>query len=291
MESYLYFLSIYFLLATLILLFISENPFQSYKIQIQSKNQQSPSKYFDSTDSSPVSQENEEQAISISETFFKIKNAFKNKNLRGFIGILLISKVGLIFSMKLTGLILIDKGYPQESLTNLSTILTFIEIAISIKLSNLKKDFLKSYLGAYKSLFYVFAFEMLILIAYENYKAIIDEYNFIFTALLLAHFILKTYLMLICFVSVCGFFHKITDRSIGATYITALNSSNNLSEKWPTLFIFYLVDLVDYKVIGILSIIYSVCFYVLFKNKILEFDESHEDDWLSFKLSKIEKIE
>lgn len=201
------------------------------------------------------------------------------------------SKVGLIFSMKLTGLILIDKGYPQENLTNLSTIMTFIEIAISIKLSNLQKDFLKSYLSAFKKLFFVFTFEMLILIAFENFKEIFNQYSLIFTAVLLAHSILKTYLILVCFVSVCGFFHKIIDRSIGATYITALNSSNNLSEKWPALFIFYLVDLVDYKIIGFVSIFYSVCFYFLCKDKIIEFDESDESEWLSFKLWKEEKIE
>ena len=114
---------------------------------------------------------------------------------------------------------------------------------------------------------------------------------FIFTLVILAHSIVKTYYVLICFVSVCGFFHKITDRSIGATYITALNSSNNLSEKWPALFIFYLVDIVDYKIIGFVSIIYYVFYYVIFKNKILEYDESDENDWLSFKINKEEKIE
>jgi uncharacterized membrane protein YqhA len=52
-----------------------------------------------------------------------------------------------------------------------------------------------------------------------------------------------------------------------------------------------LVDLVDYKIIGIVSIVYSIGFYVLFRKKLVEYDESDENDWLSFKLPKGEKVE
>lgn len=264
------------------LLFISESPFKNYK------NSNNNSNY---TESNSELYNNDENSISIKETFLRIKNAFKNKNLIGFIGILLFSKVGLIFSMKLTALILIDKGYPQENLTYLSMIMTFIEIFISIKLSNLKKDFLKYYLNAYKMLFLVLSFEIIILISYEFYKEIIDRNSFIFLGLLLTHNIIKTYFFLICFLSVSGFFHKITDRSIGATYITALNSSNNLSEKWPGLFIFLLVDYINYKIIGLISILYCIGFYILFKKKLLEYDDTDESEWSSFKVEKDKKVE
>lgn len=282
-------LSLIWIIATFILLFISEKPFQNLKylnkIQGNESNNISGSTKENNGNENTES-DAEEPVLSISETFFKIKNAFKNQNLRGFIGILLISKIGQIFSFKLTGLILIEKGYPQENLTNLSTIMNLVEIIISFKLSNIKADFLKHYLNSYRKLFFVFGYELLILMAYENYKAVIDEYMFTFSAILLIHNIIKTYLILISFISVCGFFYKITDRSIGATYITALNSSKNLSEKWPAIFIFYLVDIINYKIIGVVSIIYSIGFYLTFKNKLEHFDQTDEAEWLSVKHTK-----
>ena len=128
-------------------------------------------------------------------------------------------------------------------------------------------------------MFFVFGFEMIILISYEYYKAAIEEFETLFFILLAVHTIIKSYFYLVCFISMCGFFNRITDRSIGATYVTALNSANNLSEKWPGIFIFYLSDYVDYKIIGFLSIGYSVCFYYIFKDSYLKYDESEEKEW------------
>jgi len=181
-------------------------------------------------------------------------------------------------------LILIDKGFPQENLTNLGTIVTFFEILISVKLSNLKKDFLKSYLSASKNLYFIFFLEIVILISYENYKPIIDNYLMLFNIFILLFIIVKVYFILFCFFSISGFFHRITDRSIGASYITALNSSNNFSEKWPGLFIFYLADIVNYKILGFVSILYCIAFYLIFRKKLIEYDESDDSDWLSSKL-------
>jgi hypothetical protein len=200
---------------------------------------------------------------------------------------LLFSKIGLIFTSKLTPLIFIEKGYSQQNLTNLSSFLTIIEILISIKLSNIKENFLKVYLKSYKTLFFVFGFEMLILISYEFLRKEIDEYPTLFIIILAIHLLTKSYFYLICFISICGFFNRITDRSIGATYITALYSANNLSEKWPGIFIFFLLDYVDYKIIGLLSIIYSVCFYLIFKDSYIKYDESDANEWSSNELNDV----
>lgn len=225
--------------------------------------------------------EDDEKHLTMTETIEKISNSFKNKNLRGFIAMLLFSKIGLIFGTKLTPLIFIEKGYSQQKLTNLSSAITIIEIIISIKLSNIKENFLKVYLKSYKTLFFVFGFEMLILISYEFFREKIEEFGTLFFLTLTIHIIIKSYFYLVCFISMCGFFNRITDRSIGATYVTALNSANNLSEKWPGIFVFSLIDYVDYKIIGFLSILYSVCFYLIFKERYIRYDESDEKEWLS----------
>jgi len=204
---------------------------------------------------------------------------------------LLFSKIGLIFSTKITPLIFIEKGYSQQKLTNLSSAITIIEILISIKLSNIKGNFLKVYLQSYKTMFFVFGFEMIILISYEFFREKIEEFSTLFFIILALHIVVKSYFYLVCFISMCGFFNRITDRSIGATYVTALYSANNLSEKWPGIFVFSLVDYVDYKIIGFLSILYSVCFYLIFKDSYIKYDESDEKDWLSYNSEKSDKLE
>ena len=83
-----------------------------------------------------------------------------------------------------------------------------------------------------------------------------------------------------------GFFNKIIDKEIGATYITMLNSFNNLSEKWPGIFVFYLVDLIGYKLIGILSILYCIGYYMVSKSVFYRLDDLDESEW---KINRKEK--
>lgn len=274
MDSYITILSLIWLSASFILIFISEKPFQNFLDEENKKN-------F----------EDEEKHLTMTETIIKIRSSFKNKNLRGFIAMLLFSKIGLIFSTKISPLIFIEKGFSQQKLTNLSSVITIIEILISIKLSNIKENFLKVYLNSYRTLFFVFGFEMIILISYEFFKEKIEEFSTLFFIILGLHIVIKSYFYLVCFISLCGFFNRITDRSIGATYVTALYSANNLSEKWPGIFVFSLLDYVDYKIIGFLSIFYSICFYWVFKDKYIKYDESEEKDWISSNSEKSDKIE
>jgi len=258
-----------------VLIFISENPLKDYHRTNNENNE------FHKNFNIHKNNRNNQSVNSIKEILVKIKNAFKNKNLIGFLGILLFSRVGLIFYLQISSLILIDKGYHRENLTNLKTIMMFIEIIISFKLSDIKKDFLKHYINSYKILFLILSFEIMILMAYEFYREIIDQYPLIFFGIQLAQNIIRSYSFMSCIISVSGFFHKIADRTMGATYITALNSINNLSKKWPGLLIFLLVDYFNYKIIGLLSILYSIGFYMLFKKKLLEYDDIHESEWAS----------
>jgi hypothetical protein len=265
MNSYILILSFLWFFASLILLFVPEKPFQSFLTKTQRE------KFNSETE--------EEEHLTITETFQKIRNSFKNKNLKSFIGILLLSKIGLIFTLKISSLILIEKGFSRQRLTNLSSLITIVEIIISIKLKNIQENFLKVYLNSYRNFFYVMGFEIFILIAYEYQKEKIEEFSFVFFVIFGVFVVIKSYFYLLCFISMCGFFNRITDRSIGATYVTALNSASNLSEKWPGIFVFYLVDYLDYKIIGVFSIIYSIGFYLKFKEKLIQYDESDEKDW------------
>ena len=258
LSSYFFIISKIFLIGTLILFFIKETHEQ------------------DSNADSDLDVESH----SILLTLKRIRVMASNTNLRKFIGVLLLANIGNIFFHNVLTLVLIEKGITQELLTNISTLLIPLEIYFSFYLSSAKTDFLKTYMHGYKNLIYIFIIQFTFVIFYE-YLVIIDKslYNIPIVVFIFTVSLVRTLLCLKCFSGIGGFFHKISDNRIGATYITALNSFNNLSFKWPGFFIFTFVDYFGYKIVGLISLIYCGMFFYLFEEQYKKFDEIDAKEW------------
>jgi hypothetical protein len=203
----------------------------------------------------------------------------KNKELRTFIGCLLIGNIGNIFYQNIISLLLIEKGISQETLTNISTILIPFEIYLSFHFTK-KSDFLKIYMSGFKSLIFFKTFQLIFIesLSWFNYKELLYSNYLIFVIMIFMSFI-QTIIYLQCSNGLGGFFQKISDKKLGATYITALNSFNNLSYKWPGIFIFWGVDYFGYRVVGLISIFYCIIFYALSRSTFNYLDECHEELW------------
>lgn len=236
-----------------------------------------------------------EDKIDISEeeglfqTLNKIKQMSKNSALRNFIPMLLLSKIGQIFYNRVIGLVLIEKGFSQATLTNISTLLIPVELTISYVLSGLKHNFMKKYLKSYKNLIYIFIAEFVFIYAYDYIKQVNEFSNIPIIIFVIGISLVKTCVMIFYFNSMSGFLYKICDNKIGATYITALNSANNLSEKWPGIFIFSAVDFIGYEIVGLLSIFYCIFYYNYFYTKLIKLEELDENEW-KLKLGKTDKL-
>lgn len=260
LKTYFKFLAFVFIIASFILLFVKEQEDES--------NEQ-------------LTAEETNQHIleeGLIATFNKMKAMSKNKALRQFIPLILISKVGQIFNNKLTALILLEKGFSRETLTNISTLLIPVDLLISYNLSKIKSKFLSlHFLKGYYNLIFLYLAELLLLITFEFNLKFMNYYLLI--AFIIALSIIKTYYTLLSFNSMNGFFHKISDNKIGATYITALASASNLSEKWPGIFVFYFVDKFGFVFVGLLSILYCLIYFKFTQNLFKQIENRQEKEW------------
>jgi hypothetical protein len=215
---------------------------------------------------------------SVFETFAIINEMRCNKYLIKLAGIVLISKIGQIFFKSVTPLILIQKGISEQTLTNISTLLMPLEIAVTYYTASFKTDFLVKYLSYCKYLSILFIFELIFLIGFDYWNHI-GGYVLIITLMLIIDSIKIVYANL-AYISIQGFFHLICDKNVGVTYITAIYTVNNLSIKWPGIFVYASMDLFGYEVVGIISFIYCVLFYKIFYNKLISLENEDPSVWL-----------
>lgn len=217
----------------------------------------------------------EQTSNGLLNTLKKVFNLFSNSNFLTFISILLISKIGNIFSNSIFDLVLIDYGVTQSFYANLTAFFIPVRMIISYYFSNIQGNYLKIFMSCHIKLTLVFILEYIYLITYPI------EYNsYVKVILLIIMETIKVYLYELSFSSMCGFFCKIVDINLGATYITALHSVNNLSEGWPGIFVFHYVDVFGFKVIGIVSIIYCIVYYVCVRGIYYKIDDLPEQCWM-----------
>jgi hypothetical protein len=232
----------------------------------------------------------ESESHSIMTTLRRIKTMTKNKNLRRFLGILLLTNIGNIFYNNILNLVLIEKGITQELLTNIGTLLIPIEIYFTFHLSKTTSKFLQTYFFGYKNLIFIYIIQLLFVQFYDSIASFDNKlFNMPTIIILFILSLSKTILCLNCHNGLGGFFHKISDNKIGATYITALYSFMNLSHKWPGVIIYTLVDYFGHIMVGVFSIIYCACFYFYFKKSFEELDNLPNSEWKIKEIVEVEK--
>ena len=221
----------------------------------------------------------EEEEISFLETMKRVWRLFKNKDLKIYLLILLIKNSGMVFFTNVLHLILVDKGLPKTTISMLSTLIIPFQLFFLYQFGKMKENLMKNGLKAQFVLCFICVFELLFLYFFDVFNS-----NFYFMiAILFLNNIISSYFCLMNSICHQGFFNKIVDRSLGATYLTLLNSTSNLSVKWPTMIIYSAIDIFGSTYVGVASVIITFIIYFAIKDKLIEFDDKKLEEWKSKK--------
>ncbi|KAI9206634.1 acetyl-coenzyme A transporter 1-domain-containing protein [Polychytrium aggregatum] len=161
-------------------------------------------------------------------------------HMRQFIVLLMIAKIGFIANEAVTGLKLLEKGFHKEDL-GMAVLIDFpFQLLFgyyAAKWSNGPKPlspWLKAYYGRL-----LFAVIGMLVVAMFPTGGVTTTYLII----VITSTVLSSFMSTVQFVGMGSFFSKISDPSIGGTYMTLLNTLSNLGGTWPRYFVLKAVDL------------------------------------------------
>ncbi|KAL0080342.1 acetyl-coenzyme A transporter 1-domain-containing protein [Phycomyces blakesleeanus] len=203
------------------------------------------------------------------ETIIKI---CKLSNVRSFIAVLLVSKIGFICHETVTALKLLEKGFSKEDLA-LAVLLDFpLQVLFgyyAAKWSNGSRP-LKPWLYAFFGRLVCSALGMLVVAGYPKDQ----EVGPIYFAIIMSSTVLSSFMSTVQFVSISAFMTSIADPVIGGTYMTLLNTFSNFGGTWPK---FFVLEAVDYFTVSTCSVPDSLNQVLIVKLFILEFSCGSED--------------
>jgi hypothetical protein len=212
------------------------------------------------------------------ETYSIINKMRSNEYLMTLAVILLFSRISQIFFWGIAPLILVQKGISEQTLSNISTMVMPVELLTTYYTVNFKSDFLYKYLNFCKYLSIIYFFELIFFIGYDYWSQISNPTVIIIVIFIIE--VIKTIFAQLVYICIQGFFHHVSDKKVGVTYITAIYTINNLSYKWPGIFIYSAMDIFGYEFVGIASLLYSVFFYNFFYYKMIALEKADPSVWL-----------
>ncbi|XP_050414537.1 acetyl-coenzyme A transporter 1 [Patella vulgata] len=187
--------------------------------------------------------------MGILETYKILLNVIKLPSVLSYTVILLTSKVAFAATDSLTSLKLIESGFPKERLAIFAIPMIPIQIILPIVISKFTAGprpmavFLKSI--PFRILLGVFYAGLVYLSQYAQIQP--GEFALYFYFILLVCYALHQVFVYSMFVSQMAFHAKVSDPSIGGTYMTLLNTVANLGGNWPATLMLWLVDLITWK--------------------------------------------
>jgi len=205
----------------------------------------------------------------------KIYLLTKNKNFIGFCLLVLISRAGFTFFFKIQNLILVDKGFNKDILANLSIIIIIVELVFNIIVHKPNNNFLSYAMKYYKYYLLSHVFSLLFIISFD----FLISYELLTIITLIIITVFSNFLRSYFYLGFHGFYNKISDREIGGTYLTALNSINNLSMTLPGVIIYPAIDYFGYLFVGVVSLLYSLFFIWMFTDKVITYENIENEKW------------
>lgn len=179
----------------------------------------------------------------IKETYKSLFSIIRMPAILNFCFLLLTSKIGFSAADEVTGLKLIEMGVPKEQLAILAVPMVPLQILLPIAISK--------YTAGHKPLnvFYwamPFRLTMGIIFALLVFWTPMvkqgTEFPTYYYGALLFSYALHQVAVYSMYVAVMAFNAKISDPSIGGTYMTLLNTISNLAGNWPATLALWLVD-------------------------------------------------
>ena len=211
--------------------------------------------------------------MNVMETYFLLYRILKLKNVKIFMFILLTCKVGFAITDNGTSLKLAEAGVSKENLAFLGIPLIPLQLVLPWILSRYTKGpqplniFLKSYPFRYfRQLFFFFfllisrsafftcnrlccgfIFALLLYCTQFMYNPQEKTFPFFYYIIVIAVGAFHQTLVYCCYVSLMAFHAKISDPSIGGTYMTFLNTLTNFGGNWPSFVALWLLDCLTWK--------------------------------------------
>lgn len=183
------------------------------------------------------------QSSSIKSVYLDMWKVICLPSMRNLVFVLLTSKLGFIATDNVTNLQLTSKGYPQEMMA-LSVLIAFpFEIIFPIIISSISQRApLKSlgpFLLGYPLRLLLCVLGVIMVYTFPESGAPIGFWvNFRIICFQLMYSLTVNMM----FVSQCAFFSRISDESIGGTYMTLVNTVANFGSTWPKFIVLFLVD-------------------------------------------------
>lgn len=177
---------------------------------------------------------------SSSNVYQSMYEVLKLPNVQTFVVILLISKLGFQVNEAATNLKLLEKGLSKEDLS-ITVLIDFpFEMIFGYyagRWSTGDKP-LNPWLFGFAGRLVAAFWAQLVVYNFPSDGQVSSSYFFV---IILQH-LLGSFMSTIQFVSLCAFHTKIADPAIGGTYMTTLNTLSNYGGTWPRLIIVYLID-------------------------------------------------
>lgn len=192
---------------------------------------------------------NEHHKLNIFDSYKLLLKIINMKPIKILASILLTVKFTFAACDSVTSLKLVEAGVPKDKLALLAVPLVPLQIILPLIVSKYTTGpkpmevYVKAY--PYRMIFAIFASIIVIItpytIASDNS---VPVYLYVILIVNYAFYQICLYCM---FVAVMAFFAKISDPTVGGTYMTLLNTVCNLGGNWPTSIVLLLVDILTWK--------------------------------------------
>jgi len=198
-----------------------------------------------------------EEIVGVRETYRQGVKVMSLRNVQSLALILLTRHVAFSPAESLTQLKLLEKGVPKTFLASMNAAIAPLNIMmpmLSAKWTAGAKP-LRVVLNTFVYRGIACAFASVVVVAWTKVLASDDaalnyekaSSNVFFSGLVLAWMCVSSALSTVQFVGVMSFFSKVSDESIGGTYMTLLNTLSNLGSKIAETFVLFFVDFVSEK--------------------------------------------
>lgn len=193
--------------------------------------------------------DSEELELGIRETYQLLWKIINMRPIKILASILLTVKFTFAACDSVTSLKLIEAGLPKEKLALLAVPMVPLQIFLPLVISKYTNgpQPMEIYLKAIP-LRIVFGIFAAVIVAIAPYTlSASGEVPFYMYGMLLINYAIYQIFLYCMFVAVMAFFAKISDPSVGGTYMTLLNTICNLGGNWPTSLVLWMVDVLTSK--------------------------------------------
>lgn len=186
----------------------------------------------------------------LKSAYLSLKNILKLKSVQTLVVVLLTCKIGFSSTDSMMALKLVEAGIPKERLGLMAIPLIPVQLAMPLVIAKYTTGpkplniFLKAI--PYRLAFGIIA----AFLVYITPILVPDASNglpFLYVVFLISCYALHQVCVYCMFVALMAFFAKVSDSSVGGTYMTLLNTVTNLGGNWPTILALYFVDPLTWK--------------------------------------------